>query len=96
MIDFKGSWDGHLPLIEFAYNNNYRSNIQMAPYEELYGRRCKSLVGWFEVVKAALIGPSSVHYVMEKGQLIRDRLKTNLELSDFLCRCEEKRTRSPS
>ncbi|WMV10043.1 hypothetical protein MTR67_003428, partial [Solanum verrucosum] len=37
MIDFKGSWDDHLPLIEFAYNNNFHSSIQMAPYEALYG-----------------------------------------------------------
>ncbi|KAF3671135.1 Outer plastidial membrane protein porin [Capsicum annuum] len=47
-IDFKGSWDDHLPLIEFAYNNGYHSSIQMAPLEALYGRRYISLVGWFE------------------------------------------------
>ena len=76
MIDFKGSWDNHLPLIEFAYNNRYLSNIQMAPYEALYGRRCRSLVGWFEVGEATLIGLDSVLYAMEKVQLIRDRLKT--------------------
>ena len=57
MIDFKGSWDDHLSLIEFAYNNSYHSSIQMAPYEALYGRRCRSSVGWFEVGEAALIGP---------------------------------------
>ena len=57
MIDFKGSWDDHLPLIEFAYNNNYYSNIQMAPYKALYGRRCRSTACWFEVGEAALIGP---------------------------------------
>ncbi|WMV55004.1 hypothetical protein MTR67_048389 [Solanum verrucosum] len=38
VIDFKGSWEVHLPLIEFAYNNSYHSNIQMAPYEALMGR----------------------------------------------------------
>ena len=76
MIDFKGSWDDHLPLIEFAYNNSYHSNIQMASYEALYGRRCRSPVGWFEVGEAALVGPDSVLYAMEKVQLIRDRLKT--------------------
>ena len=76
VIDFKGSWDDHLPLIEFAYNNSYHSSIQMAPYEALYGRRCRSPVGWFEVGEAALIWPDSVLYAMEKVQLIRDRLKT--------------------
>ncbi|WMV26392.1 hypothetical protein MTR67_019777 [Solanum verrucosum] len=76
VIDFKGSWDDHLPLIEFAYNNSYHSSIQMAPYEALYGRRCRSPVGWLEVGEAALIGPDSVLDAMEKVQLIRDRLKT--------------------
>ena len=66
MIDFKGSWEDHLPLIEFAYNNSYHSSIQMAPYESLYGRRCRSLVCWFEVGEAALIGPDSVLYAWRK------------------------------
>ena len=42
IIEFIGSWDGHLPLIEFAYNNNYHSNIDMAQYEALYGKKCKT------------------------------------------------------
>jgi len=45
VVNFKGSWDDHLPLIEFAYNNSYHSSIAMAPFEALYGRRCISLVG---------------------------------------------------
>jgi len=57
VTDFMGSWDDHLPLIEFSYNNNYHSSIQMAPFEALYGRRCKYPIGWFEVVKSTLIGP---------------------------------------
>ena len=76
MIDFKGSWDDHFPLIEFAYNNSYHSSIQMAPYEALYGRRCRSPVGLFEVGETTLIGPDSILYGMEKVQLIRDGLKT--------------------
>ena len=47
----------------------------MAPYEALYGRRCISHVGWFEVGETTLIGPDSVLYAMEKVQLMRDRLK---------------------
>ncbi|WMV42095.1 hypothetical protein MTR67_035480 [Solanum verrucosum] len=45
VIDFKGTWDDHLPLIEFAYNNSYHSSIQMAPSEAIYGRRCRSPIG---------------------------------------------------
>ena len=42
VLDFKGSWDQYLPLVEFAYNNSYHSSIGMAPYEALYGRKCRS------------------------------------------------------
>ena len=76
VIDFKGSFDDHLSLTEFDYNNSYHSIIQMTPYEDLYGRRCRSLVGWFEVGEIVLIGPDSVLYAMEKVLLIRDRLNT--------------------
>ena len=69
VINFKGSCDDHLPF--------YHSNIQMASYEALYGHRCRSLFGWFEVGEAALVGPDSVLYFMEKVQLIRDSLKTS-------------------
>ncbi|KAL0416450.1 UNVERIFIED_CONTAM: Retrovirus-related Pol polyprotein from transposon.6 [Sesamum latifolium] len=44
--EFKGNWDDHLPLVEFAYNNSFHSSIGMAPYEALYGRRCRSPVCW--------------------------------------------------
>ncbi|XP_038891612.1 uncharacterized protein LOC120081002 [Benincasa hispida] len=46
---FKGNWDSHLPLMEFAYNNSYHSSIEMAPYDALYGRKCRTLVCWDEV-----------------------------------------------
>ncbi|WMV50993.1 hypothetical protein MTR67_044378 [Solanum verrucosum] len=75
VINFKGNWDDHLPLIEFAYNNSYHSSIQTTPYEALYGRRCKSLIGWFEVGETGLIGPNLVHQAMEKMKFIQERLK---------------------
>ena len=76
VIDFKGIWDYHFPLIEFAYNDSYHSRIQMTLYEALYGCRCRSSVGCFEVGEVALIGKDSILYAMEKVKLIRDRLKT--------------------
>ena len=42
VLDHKGSWEEHLPLVEFSYNNSYQASIQMAPYEALYGRPCRS------------------------------------------------------
>jgi len=76
VIDFKGNWNNHLPLIDFSYNNSYHSSIQMAPYEALYGRRCRSPIGWFEVGETELMGPDFVHQVMEKVKVIQERFKT--------------------
>ncbi|KAH0678966.1 hypothetical protein KY284_020051 [Solanum tuberosum] len=76
LIDFKGNWDDHLPLIEFSYNNSYHSSIHMAPYEALYGKRCRSPIRWFEVGEAGLIGPDLVHQAMKKVKVIQERLKT--------------------
>ncbi|XP_070015007.1 uncharacterized protein [Nicotiana sylvestris] len=66
MLDFKGSWEDHLPLIEFTYNNSFQASIQMAPYEALYGRKCRSPIGWFEAGEEALLGPNLVQQAMEK------------------------------
>ncbi|XP_070039647.1 uncharacterized protein [Nicotiana tomentosiformis] len=60
VMDFRGSWDNHLPLIDFAYNNSYHSNIQMAPYEALYKRKYRSHIGWFEIGKTKLVGPECI------------------------------------
>ncbi|GKB77111.1 putative reverse transcriptase domain-containing protein [Tanacetum coccineum] len=49
VIDFGGSWDRHLPLVEFSYNNSYHASINAAPFEALYGRKCRSPVCWSEV-----------------------------------------------
>ncbi|MCF6774907.1 hypothetical protein L3H44_10975 [Corynebacterium sp. MC-12] len=75
-LDFKGSWVDHLPLIEFAYNNSYHSSIKMAPYEALYGRKCRSPIGWFEVGETTLLGPDLVQQAMEKVKVIQERLET--------------------
>nr|GEV33181.1 retrotransposon protein, putative, Ty3-gypsy subclass [Tanacetum cinerariifolium] len=50
----------HLPLIEFSYNNSYRTRIKTAPFEALYGRKCRSPVCWAEVGDAQLTGPEIV------------------------------------
>ena len=60
VMEFTGSWDRYVPLIEFSYNNNYQSSIGMAPYEVLYGRRCRTLVCWTELNEHKVIGPDIV------------------------------------
>ncbi|GKC67080.1 putative reverse transcriptase domain-containing protein, partial [Tanacetum coccineum] len=49
VFDFEGNWDTHLPLIEFSYNKSYHSSIRCAPFEALYGRKCRSFVLYAEV-----------------------------------------------
>ena len=75
VLDFEGGWDQHLSLIEFAYNNSYQSTIQMAPYEALYGRKCRSPLGWFEVGDYPLLGPDMVQDAVRKVGLVRDRMR---------------------
>ncbi|TYK21332.1 putative 22 kDa kafirin cluster [Cucumis melo var. makuwa] len=70
-----GSWDTHLPFMEFAYNNSYQSSIGMAPYEALYGRPCRTLVCWNEVGERKLVGPELVQTTTSNIKLIRENLK---------------------
>ncbi|GJS17392.1 hypothetical protein Tco_0411864 [Tanacetum coccineum] len=75
VIDFGNGWDRHLPLVEFSYNNSYHTSIKAAPYEALYGRKCRSHVCWTEVGEAQLTGPEIIHETMEKIFKIRDRMQ---------------------
>ncbi len=52
ILDFGGQWDDQLPFVEFAYNNSYHSSIGMAPYEALYGRKCRSPLCWRKMGEA--------------------------------------------
>nr|GEU52749.1 putative reverse transcriptase domain-containing protein [Tanacetum cinerariifolium] len=70
-----GSWDLHLPLVEFSYDNNYHSSVRCAPFEALYGRkRCLPII-WAEVGEGQLIGPELVQETTKKISQIKDRLK---------------------
>ncbi|KAK8649022.1 hypothetical protein V6N13_129760 [Hibiscus sabdariffa] len=75
IIDFQGTWEKQLPLVEFAYNNSYQASIQMAPYEALYGRRCRTPVCWVEVGQKLLPMPDILKGTTEKVKLISERLK---------------------
>ncbi|GJT05135.1 putative reverse transcriptase domain-containing protein [Tanacetum coccineum] len=48
-IGFGGNWDTHLPLVKFSYNNSYHSSVKCAPFEALYGRKCRTPIAWAEV-----------------------------------------------
>ena len=74
VLDHKGSWEEHLPLVEFAYNNSYQASIQMTPYEALYGRPCRSPICWTEVGESSITGPDLIRDTSEKVSLIQHRL----------------------
>ena len=75
VLDFSRSWDRYIPLMEFSYNNSYQSSIGMAPYEALYGRRCRTPMCWTELHEHKIIGPDLVKDTKEKVQIIQQRLK---------------------
>ena len=75
ILDLKGSWDEHLPLVKFSYNNSYQVSIQMAPYEDLYGRPCRFPIFWTEVGDSSITGPDMIRDTENVG-LIQKRLLT--------------------
>ena len=74
-LDYRSSWDENLPYAEFSYNNSYQSSLKMAPFEALYGRRCRTPLSWDEVGDRQLFGPDLIKESEQKVKLIRDRLK---------------------
>ena len=76
VLNLKGSREEHLPLVEFAYNNRYQASIQMAPYEALYGRPCRSPIFWTKVGESSITGPNIIRDTSEKVGLLQKRLLT--------------------
>ncbi|GKF09073.1 putative reverse transcriptase domain-containing protein [Tanacetum coccineum] len=97
-INFGKVWVNHLPNVEFSYNNSYHASIKVAPFEALYGRKCRSPVCWTEVGEAQILGLELIQETTEKiigikqrMQAARDRQKSYADLkrkpisaSDFL------------
>ncbi|GKD53146.1 putative reverse transcriptase domain-containing protein [Tanacetum coccineum] len=74
-IDFGKGWVNHFPLVEFSYNNSYHASIKVAPFEALYGRKCRSPVCWAEVGEVQLTGPEIVQETTEKIVQIKRECK---------------------
>ena len=75
MIDYEGSWDRHIPLVEFVYNNSFQSSIGMVPYEALYGRKCRTPLCLMELSEKKVIGPDLIQDTEEKVKMIKEILK---------------------
>nr|GEV73157.1 putative reverse transcriptase domain-containing protein [Tanacetum cinerariifolium] len=81
-IDFGKGWVNHLPLVEFSYNNSYHATIKAAPFEALYGRKCRSPVCWTEVGEAQILGPELIQETTEKIVQIKERMQAALSTLD--------------
>jgi hypothetical protein len=75
IMHFDKSWDKCLSLAEFSYNNRYQASLKMAPFEALYGRRCRTPLNWSEAGKRTHFGPDLVKDAEEKVEVIRVILK---------------------
>ena len=75
VIDYEGSWDRRIPLVEFVYNNSFQLSIRMVPYEAFYGRKCRTPLCWTELNEKKVIGPDLIQEIEEKVKMIRERLK---------------------
>nr|GFB32581.1 putative reverse transcriptase domain-containing protein [Tanacetum cinerariifolium] len=74
-IDFGKGWVNHLPLVKLSYNNSYHASIKAAPFEALYGRKCRSPVCWTEVGEAQILGPELILKTTEKIVQIKQRMR---------------------
>ena len=72
VLDFKGSWVMHLSLVEFVYNNSYQASIDMAPYEALYGRKCRTPLCWDEIGEQKL---DDVELIETSSKKIKNHLR---------------------
>nr|ABA92058.1 retrotransposon protein, putative, Ty3-gypsy subclass [Oryza sativa Japonica Group] len=74
-LDFGGAWDKSLPYAEFSYNNSYQASLQMAPFEALYGRRCRTPLFWDQTGERQLFGTEVLNEAEEKVRAVRERLR---------------------
>jgi hypothetical protein len=75
ILEFPQKWDESIPLAQFSYNNSYQESIKMAPFEALYGRRCRTPLNWSEPGERWFFRPDMVKEMEEKVQRIIHNLK---------------------
>jgi hypothetical protein len=75
VLSYGAKWEDCLPFTEFSYNNSYQASLEMAPFEALYGRKCRTPLNWSETGESQVFGPDVIKEAEEQVQLIRNRLK---------------------
>ncbi|GJT58364.1 putative nucleotidyltransferase, ribonuclease H [Tanacetum coccineum] len=74
-LEWTGNWDDYICLVEFAYNNSWHASIKCAPFEMLYGRKCRAPICWDQVGERILEGPEMIEVTNEKVAVAREKLK---------------------
>nr|GEY54036.1 reverse transcriptase domain-containing protein [Tanacetum cinerariifolium] len=75
VIDFRKGWERHLPMVEFSCSNSYHASIKAAPFEALYGQKCRSPVCWAKIRDVQLTRPEIIHETTKKIVQIQQRLQ---------------------
>jgi len=75
VLVFQGRWEEDLPLVEFSYNNSYQSTIKIAPFEALYGRKCRNPLCWSDLDEALITGPEMIQETTETIRKIREHIR---------------------
>jgi hypothetical protein len=86
VLEFPQKWDECLPLAEFSYNNSYQESIKMAPFEALYGRRCRTPLNWSELGEIWFFRLDMVKEMEEKVQQIIQKFEGSTSSTKELCR----------
>jgi hypothetical protein len=80
VLEHQESWDQNLPWAKFSYNNSYQESLKMAPFEVLYGRRCRTPPNWMEPGENVIFGPDLV----EEAEAIVPHIQDNLKATKSL------------
>jgi hypothetical protein len=75
VLQYDKNWDKCLSLAEFSYNNSYQTSLKMAPFEALYGCRCRTPLSWSQIGERKIFGPDLVTEAEEKVKTIQNNLK---------------------
>jgi hypothetical protein len=86
-MEYQGSWDKNLPWAELSYNNSYQESLKMAPFEVLYGRRCRTSLNWVEPGEKVIFGPNLV----EEAETTIRRIQGNLKPQNHINRLMQTR-----
>nr|GEV34575.1 putative nucleotidyltransferase, ribonuclease H [Tanacetum cinerariifolium] len=74
-LEWTGNWDDYICLVEFAYNNNWHASIKCAPFEMLYGRKCRAPICWDQVGERVIEGPEMIEVTNAKVAVAKEKLK---------------------